>query len=100
MAFIMPGSEVVLDFSVYNSNDALADAASVEFWWKIGRLGAKNITTPSHVGTGLYQASITPDQGGTIFWRFKATTPNSVQEGQFYVEEDVWDQAATDYQDT
>jgi hypothetical protein len=95
-----PGTELVLDFSVYNSADVLTDAASVVFWWKIGRLGGKNIITPTHVGTGLYQASFTPDQGGTIYYRFEATTPNFVVQDTIYVEEDVWDQSLNDYQDT
>lgn len=97
--FTDPGQPIVLRFEVRNSADVLTNAASVLFWWKIGRLGKKEEgTVPTNVGTGLYEVEFTPEQGGTIFYRFESVTPNTVKQGIEYVEEDVWDQSLLDYQ--
>lgn len=97
--FIDPGTPINLRFEVRDQNDALVDAETTEFWWRIGRGGAINRdTAPTSGGTGLYDVEFTPDQGGTVYYRFKSTVPTVVVQDWLYVEPDQWDQARMDYQ--
>jgi len=98
MARTYPGNPVTLNFEVRNTLDVLTNAVSVAFKWKIGRSGRHNTgTIPSHPGTGLYTVVFTPDEGGTIFWKFTSITPTTVRNGHFYVERAEFDEVETNY---
>jgi hypothetical protein len=97
--FIDPGTPINLQFEVRDEDDVLTDAATTEFWWRIGRGGAMHKdTVPTSGGTGLYNVTFTPDQGGTVYYRFATTLPKVVVQNYLYVEPDYWDQGIMDYQ--
>lgn len=50
--------------------DVLTDADDIYFKWKIGKRGIEHTETPTHDSTGTYSVSITPTEGGDLFYRW------------------------------
>lgn len=48
----------------------LTNAAAIEFKWKMGLWGEEVSVTPSLVTTGTYRVSITPLEGGNLYYRW------------------------------
>jgi hypothetical protein len=64
-----PGSTITIRASVY-VDDALTNASAIAFKWKMGRYGCEQSATPSNAGTGLYDAELTPEQSGDLYYRW------------------------------
>ena len=80
-----PGSTITFGLSIY-VDEVLTDASAVAFTWRMGGpvspheslaqflAGSGNTSqtsvTPTHDGTGLYSAEVTPETGGNLYWRW------------------------------
>jgi hypothetical protein len=81
MARIYAGTTITLSVNVTVS-DVLTDAPQVYFKWKMGLYGTETSVTPTHDGTGLYEVSITPLEGGDLYYRWDTEgTLDVAQEG-------------------
>jgi len=63
------GSTITLGLSVY-VDDVLTDASAITFQWRMGLYGDQTSVTPTHAGTGLYSAAVTPEEGGDLYFRW------------------------------
>ena len=79
------GSTITFRLSIY-VDEVLTDASAVTFTWRMGSpassyqslsqflaggsAGAQTSVTPTHDGTGLYSAEVTPETGGNLYWRW------------------------------
>ena len=75
-----PGTDIVYKQTITN-NGVLSPPASIAFQYKIGRWGNWISVTPVNVSTGVYTATVNPAYGGTLYWQWKTTGPNFVDEG-------------------
>ncbi len=94
-----PGSDIVYQTTITN-NGAVADPTTIAFQYKLGRWGNWTSVTPVKVSTGLYTATVNPTYGGSLYWQWKTTGPNFVDEGYDYVtpsEFNTYDAPITNY---
>lgn len=76
-----PGMLVTLKVNVTVS-DTLTDAPSVYFKYKEGLYGTENTLSPTHDGTGIYEVSFIPQQGGDVYYRWDTDgSLDTAQEG-------------------
>lgn len=83
MTRYFPGTDIVYKMSVSN-NGVLSPPATIAFQYKIGHQGVWIPVTPANPSTGVYTATVNPAYGGAIFWQWKTTGPNLVDEGMDY----------------
>lgn len=71
MARLKAGQGIIFTLSVTDDNGDAEDADSLFFEWKEGLYGEVNTETPTHVGTGSYSVSITPEVGGNVYYAWR-----------------------------
>lgn len=100
MARFFPYEEITIRNTILDSDGDPVEPAAVTFEYKRGRGGTRYTADVTDIGDGLFEASFTPDQGGTWFYRWKSTTPALVKEGFVKVDEGFDDGfLSTDYGD-
>ena len=77
------GEDRNFTFTLKN-NGAITDPLTIAFQYKEGTNGAWVTVAPVKVSSGIYTATVNPQWGGGVFWQWKTTTPNFVQEGMDY----------------
>lgn len=63
------GSTITLTVTVTN-NGIPTNASAILFKWKIGVWGAEQTVAPVNFATGVYKATITPLEGGNLYYRW------------------------------
>lgn len=72
MARINVGETFTVTTNVLDRDtQALTDAPDITLRWKMGRFSNYETTViPTHVSTGVYSATITPEYSGTLHYRW------------------------------
>lgn len=68
-ARIYPGTTITLTNAVRVA-DVLTDAAAITFQWRMGLTGTITSIAPTRLSTGLYEVSVTPLEGGNLYYRW------------------------------
>jgi hypothetical protein len=85
-----PGSEFTLQAFVRDENGTLTDATTVAFFWRMKSWPFRRddeTGTVIHAGTGIYECTVVPLEGGNLYFRWEVTDPDIVQEAQINVAE-------------
>ena len=64
------------------------DTPAITFKYKIGKFGSEKTITPTHNGTGIYTAAVTPDTSGYLYARWDTDgTYDAVIEPTYFIKE-------------